>query len=104
MCVDEPMPINKLRAEAENIETFDASLENLINLYTKLPEIDYPDGKLLYHNKLTTINGGYREIYFFSELSLEALSKHVYNSKRHLLLCSNLQSLSSTFTRRTLRR
>lgn len=41
------MPIRKLRAEAKNVKEFDESLDRLINLYTKQPEIDYPDGELL---------------------------------------------------------
>jgi adenosine deaminase CECR1 len=38
--------INKLRSQAKNIEEFDKSLESSFNLYTKQPEIDYPDGKV----------------------------------------------------------
>lgn len=44
LCEDEPMSINKMRAKAENAVEFDKSLESFINLYTKQPEIDYPDG------------------------------------------------------------
>lgn len=45
LCADEPVVIKKLRADAKNIEEFDTSLDSLINLYTKQPELDYPDGK-----------------------------------------------------------
>lgn len=45
LCADEAIIINKQRAEAEDVEEFDKSLESLINLYTKQPEVDYPDGK-----------------------------------------------------------
>lgn len=45
------MSIRKLRAEAKNVKEFDESLDRLINLYTKQPEIDYPDGGFLF-NKL----------------------------------------------------
>ena len=36
-----------MRAEAKNIVEFDKLLESSFNLYTKQPEIDYPDGEVL---------------------------------------------------------
>lgn len=47
LCYDEPVAINKLRNNSDNVKEFDATLESYINLYTKQPEIDYPDGKLV---------------------------------------------------------
>lgn len=46
LCEDEPVPIVKLRAESKNVTAFDKSLESLINLYTKQPEFEYPDGEI----------------------------------------------------------
>ncbi|KAG5669875.1 hypothetical protein PVAND_000166 [Polypedilum vanderplanki] len=42
-CQSEPIPIPKLRAQAQDVKEFDKSLELMINLYTKYPELDYPD-------------------------------------------------------------
>lgn len=45
LCEDEPVAIAKLRAKADNVEAFDKMLDGTINLFTKQPEVDYPDGK-----------------------------------------------------------
>lgn len=44
-CMDEPIAIPKLRAEAKDVAAFDKALEKHFNLFTKQPETDYPDGE-----------------------------------------------------------
>lgn len=99
LCFDDPVPIRKLRAANGSIEAFDKSLESLINLYTRQPSIDYPDGE-----SIASEMNSLKLICCSSQYGLEEIPSNVCCCRRIVCLHSDIHCLSSTITRRALRR